>query len=159
MRTSAVRGIRLALVVLISTLSLAAQAKLERVPLPTTETKKTAMESSSDGPVIKMRYRAPASASEHKNRTALRVAPLESTRNKTMLAGFKVKEVQPGSVYFEMDLREGDIVTHLNGKRLTKLEDLKMLEAFARQGGKIELKIKRDGQLYAMNMFHMPTIF
>jgi type II secretory pathway component PulC len=145
------RTFALALVVFLgSMVSVAAQAKGSR---PASQ--RVSSESLSNGAVVTLKYRAPVA--KKSVRAGARLAPLVSAKDKNRLEGFRVKQVLRGSVFEEMTLRKGDILTHINGVKLTKMDDLRMFEGVVRKGGKIELTISRNGELHAMNIYRLPS--
>jgi S1-C subfamily serine protease len=61
-------------------------------------------------------------------------------------AGFRLTQIDHGSVYEQAGLRVGDIVRSLNGKAVVQPDDLKELPVILARDKKVEIKITRGAK-------------
>jgi S1-C subfamily serine protease len=70
--------------------------------------------------------------------------------------GYKLSNVEPGSTYEKLGLKNGDIVQEVNGKLPTQQELLEGFDLSKNQGKDFVLKIKRDGKPVQLH-YHVKT--
>ncbi len=58
---------------------------------------------------------------------------------------FKMTEIVPGSVYSQLGIQDGDIITQINGKRITNLNEVMALFGKIKDIDQFQLNIKRGG--------------
>lgn len=61
-------------------------------------------------------------------------------------SGLPVEQVVPGSTAADMDIRKGDRLLTMNGKKLTTKDDLSILLGAAKVGDEIEITVTRPGK-------------
>lgn len=66
---------------------------------------------------------------------------IEDTENAT---GVKVLEVEPGSAAEETGLKEGDIITEINGEKVRDVNDVRSEMIYAENKNDYKVKVKRD---------------
>jgi len=64
---------------------------------------------------------------------------------------YKMTDVVPGSIYSQLDIQNGDIVTGINGKKITSLNELMSMFGKLKQNDSYELTIKRSGSEKTLN--------
>ncbi|MCO4792335.1 MAG: hypothetical protein KC493_01390 [Bacteriovoracaceae bacterium] len=58
---------------------------------------------------------------------------------------FKMTEIVPGSVYSQLGIQDGDIITQINGKRITNLNEVMALFGKIKNIDQFQLNVKRGG--------------
>jgi general secretion pathway protein C len=61
--------------------------------------------------------------------------------------GLRLTGIRPNSIFYNMGLKSGDILTGANGKPIESVEDVFKLYQNLQSSSKVELQIKRRGQL------------
>jgi len=65
--------------------------------------------------------------------------------------GFIISNIVPGSLYERMGLQNGDIVTSVNGRELTGVDDVMQLVNTMQSGGNISVSLVRNGTNETLN--------
>ncbi len=60
--------------------------------------------------------------------------------------GFVISNIVPGSLYQKMGLRNGDVVTDVNNKRLESADDILQMVNVMQAGGNVSVNLMRNGQ-------------
>jgi murein DD-endopeptidase MepM/ murein hydrolase activator NlpD len=63
------------------------------------------------------------------------------------VAGYKLLDIKPGSIYDKLGLKNGDILLELNGKPVTQEDIFEDLSPVPSSGKTVVLKIKRNGKI------------
>jgi general secretion pathway protein C len=63
------------------------------------------------------------------------------------VAGYKLLDIKPGSIYDKLGLKNGDILLELNGKPVTQEDIFEDLSPVPSSGKTVVLKIKRSGKI------------
>lgn len=58
---------------------------------------------------------------------------------------FKMTEVVPGSIYSKLNIQDGDIISGINGKKFTNLNDIMNLFGKIKEIDNFEITLRRDG--------------
>lgn len=58
---------------------------------------------------------------------------------------FKMTEIVPGSVYSQLGIQDGDIITQINGKKITNLNEVMSLFGKIKDIDQFQLNVKRSG--------------
>ncbi|EQC51032.1 PDZ domain-containing protein [Bacteriovorax sp. DB6_IX] len=64
---------------------------------------------------------------------------------------YKMVDVVPGSIYSQLDIQNGDIVTGINGKKITSLNELMSMFGKLKQNDSYEISVKRNGTEKTLN--------
>jgi general secretion pathway protein C len=59
--------------------------------------------------------------------------------------GLAVTRIQPGSIFSEMGLQDGDVIQGVNGNEIRSVEDIMALYRSMRQSESLALQVKRQG--------------
>ncbi|MEI8348396.1 MAG: PDZ domain-containing protein, partial [Pseudomonadota bacterium] len=59
---------------------------------------------------------------------------------------FKMTEIVPGSIYSQLSIQEGDIVTGINGKKITNLNEMMSLFGKIKEYDNVQLSLLRNGE-------------
>lgn len=69
--------------------------------------------------------------------------------------GFKIIDIQKGSIYQKIGLKKGDVITQINGVKLKSIEEFTAIWSEFKNGQKAELTIERGGKaktlIYTIN--------
>ena len=63
------------------------------------------------------------------------------------ISGFKLIDIQPGSLYEKLGLKQGDVIKSCNGKPVVTVEDAMALYNKLKTANKVDLEFIRDGQV------------
>ena len=72
--------------------------------------------------------------------------PIARGSDATKPDGLYVSEVVPGGAAAKAGLRHADIITELNGRRVTGADQLQAITLTQGPGSKLEVEFERDGQ-------------
>ncbi len=64
---------------------------------------------------------------------------------------FKMTEIVPGSIYSQLDIQNGDVITAVGGKRIQNINQLMTMFGKIKQNDNYEITVKRDGSEKTMN--------
>jgi type II secretion system protein C len=64
---------------------------------------------------------------------------------------FKMTDVVPGSIYSQLDIQNNDIVTGINGKKITSLNELMSMFGKLKENDAYDITIKRNGNEKTLN--------
>ena len=59
---------------------------------------------------------------------------------------FRMQEIVPGSIYSQLNIKDGDIITGINGKRFTNINELMSLFGQLKDIDHFEIGLKREGK-------------
>lgn len=69
--------------------------------------------------------------------------------------GFKIIDIEKGSIYQKVGLKKGDVITQINGVKLKSIEEFTAIWSEFKNGQKAELSIERNGKaktlIYTIN--------
>lgn len=65
--------------------------------------------------------------------------------------GLNLNRIQPNSIFRRMGLRNGDVLTGVNGQPITTVEDAMQMYTNLRTSGDVQLQLKRRGQERTIN--------
>ena len=69
--------------------------------------------------------------------------------------GFVVSNIMPGSLYQKLGLKNGDVVTDVNNKKLESADDVLQMVEMMQSGGNVSVNLLRNGQNETLNYsFH-----
>ena len=69
--------------------------------------------------------------------------------------GYIISNIVPGSMYERLGLKNGDVVTEVNSKRIDNADDLLQLVNVMQSGGNVSVNLIRNGKAEALNYsFH-----
>jgi len=75
--------------------------------------------------------------------------------NEGVQQGYIISNIVPGSLYERLGLRNGDVVTDVNGKKLDSADDLLQLVNIMQSGGGVSVNLMRNGKAEFLNYsFH-----
>ena len=80
--------------------------------------------------------------------TQARAVPI---KNPDGTLSFKMTEVVPGSIFSQLNIKNGDIVTGLNGRKIKNMNELMSMFGKIKQNNNYEITIKRDGAEQNLN--------
>lgn len=64
---------------------------------------------------------------------------------------FRMTEIVPGSIYSQLDIQDGDIVTGINGKKFTNLNELMSMFGKLKENDNYDITVKRNGTEQTLN--------
>ncbi len=65
--------------------------------------------------------------------------------------GFNLSGIRPGSIFSEMGLKSGDIITGVNGKKIESVDDALKLYESLKSSSNVQLQLKRKGRQKTIN--------
>lgn len=71
---------------------------------------------------------------------------VQKTTSDKPIAGFKLTKIEPGSVYQQLGLKDGDVVKKINGEAPISLDAFGASLSKAKSGEKVKVLIERQGK-------------